>query len=113
MCPSGVVAYVFATCPSVLAPDVDTIQLSEDDLQLIEELRKSAGDDINKQIAAAQQISNVVNKYSGDLDVALCGAMQGRRIGTTRVLASRSENKVRIAELIETTCPGNLDLLLS
>lgn len=104
--PRRVVVYPGAECPSAEAGasgDQATIQAE------IDSLTEEAGDDINKQLAAAQQIQNLVESIQSSSDEDVCAALQGNAI--VSAAAATPDLLQRAATLLETTCPGDIDLL--
>jgi|GEM_PF-4284798 len=113
MCPSGVVAYSFADCP-IETPSDWEIELSNADQARIDELQDAPdGMSVDEGQQRAFEITTILSSYlrPGD-DLRLCGSLQGRRVDGERELSRYSDYQVRIDELLETTCPGNLDLLV-
>lgn len=98
--------YPEVECPSAEAGasgDQATIQAE------IDRLTEEAGDDINKQLAAAEQIQNLVESIRSSSDEDVCAALQGNAL--VSAAAATPDLLDRAETLLETTCPGDIDLL--
>ena len=106
-CPeTGVRTHPDAECPADTPGEPSEAVQAE-----IDRLRSEAGNDINRQVASAQQITALLDADSIS-DARICGAMQGifpidLRTADTTQLRSRAET------LVESTCPGEVDHLLT
>ncbi len=94
--------YDGAKCPSTESLDAGI----QDEIDRITE---AAGDDTNKQVAAAQQIQDLVNRARRDSDDGICAALQGNAVLSEVVVSNDTLAKAEV--LLETTCPGSLALL--
>lgn len=102
--PTGFEIHEGADCP----PEDRSESISPENQQRIDDLRAEAGNDINAQIAAAQEITELINALNTHSDADICGMLQGVQYGAP---VNDTATVDRATFLLETTCPGNLDYL--
>ena len=99
------------THPDVECPTDTAGEPSQEVQAEIDRLRAEAGDDINRQITSAQQITALLDADRIS-DARICGAMQGTSPIDLRT-ADRGRLQSRAEALLASTCPGELDALLT
>lgn len=91
-----------AACPSTTATPSPELEAE------VERIRAEAGNDTSKQIAAAQEIAELLEIATRYSDEDLCAGLQGNALGP---LALQESEMDRANALLESTCPGTLENL--